>query len=243
MACRGIVWFGFLGAVFASASASGCGLLVSGDIADFTVRLPEKAITVDSAQWGLPADASFPTVECNVVATACSTGASAVCGEQNEGDGAVCFGVCTEGVCHATVVVQLFNRMELDKEVPELSRLDKAPLGSLEVNRIFYTVSENTFGVETPPLTVYVGGQGVMTIGDPGAVEVGTLAAIPAGTTVEDGAIEFIEGGKEALEERLRSYTTPFNVLVGGSIELDPGDPIPAGRLVAVVQVEATAGL
>ncbi len=218
-------------------TAPGC-LFVSSDVADFTFEIPEKSITVDTARWGLIGDQTFPEIPCEGMEGICSVGASAVC----EADG-ICFGSCEEGFCKATILLSLANRMDLKSEVAALEIIDRSPLSRLTVDRITYSVKENTFSAETPPLEVKIGAEDVTSPGHPMAELVGTIPPVAPMDTFSGYDLDFSEDGRAALEQRLRDYTNPFNIVVGGTIELRAGDAIPAGVLKAVVQVRATAGL
>jgi hypothetical protein len=66
---------------------------------------------------------------------------------------------------------------------------------------------------------------------------------VAAGSTVESGEVELLDSAEQTMERFLRDYRTPFNVIVGSLVELEAGDMVPQGRLVAIVQVDATAGL
>ncbi len=231
----------FLACALSGAPLVGCGL-VDSDIADFSLTLPEKDVRIDSAQWQLTEDATLPEVSCAGNEAVCALAAETVCQSSDE---AQCFAACepTPETCMFTIAFSLWNTIELDKEAPELESINGAPIGRVTVSRIFYRVSENSFSTDAPPLTVAVAPQGVTIVGDPQARVVGTIAPIPAGQSVESMDVEFTEDGLDHLRDVLRDYTTPFNLIVGGEVELSAGDDIPTGRLTAVVQVEATAGL
>ena len=77
---------------------------------------------------------------------------------------------------------------------------------------------------------------------DPQAQEVGTIPAVAAGT-MPSGDLELTADGQDILQEQFKDYQTPFNLIVGSNILIEAGDPMPMGRLVAVVKVEAHAGL
>ena len=68
--------------------AGGCGLIDS-DITRFDLRVSDKRFTVDTSEWNLTADASFPSIPCAGTPGICSTGIDQVCGND-----AACFGSC-----------------------------------------------------------------------------------------------------------------------------------------------------
>jgi hypothetical protein len=219
--------------------AGGCGLIDS-NIADFDLSLPEKELTVDTADWMLTDESTVPAVDCGDMAGVCSTAVAQIC-SANE----LCFGTCDAEAetCRAEVLIELFQRFELASEKPELSEIDGKPLVDVSITRIGYTVTENTLNVDSPELAVYIGPQEAMSSGHPQAEQIGTIPVTPAGTTVESGQVELLPDAEATMEQYLRDYQTPFNVIAGSLVKLGAGDVVPQGRLVAVVQVEATAGL
>lgn len=228
--------FALLG--FAAVAFVGCGL-IDPDIADFDLSLPEKDIVVDTSQWQLTTESSLPAVDCSVQAGVCSAGIAQLCGAEG-----VCFGSCNaDQVCDVTVLVNLWHPFDLAKEKPELEEIEGKPLVSISIKKIAYKVTENTMNIDSPEMTVFVGPAGVMSQGDPQAQAIGTIAVVPAGTTVEEGDVLLTEGGKEILAEFMKQYSVPFNVIIGTSVDISPGDTVPTGKLTAVVLVSAVAGL
>lgn len=226
-----------VGTALMAVVVAGCGL-VDPDITDFDLRVPPKEVTVDSQQWELTDADTMPDVPCSDMEAVCSNGVDEYCG--NEG---VCYGSCDGQSCRVTILVSLWNEVDLKNEVPELMEIDEKPLASVTVERIFYSVTENTFNIEAPELTVHVAPQGIMEPGDPQAEQIGTIAPIAAGETFAERDVEIDEEGRAILRSYMKDYTTPFNLLVGTTIELEAGDPIPMGKLVATVEVDAHAGL
>jgi hypothetical protein len=217
--------------------AAGCGL-IDPNITDFDLRLPEKEITVDTGHWELADEMTMPAVECEGAEGICQGGVNGICGA----DG-ICFGACEETHCKVLIAVALWNEFRLDEEVPELMEIERKPLASITVSRIYYAVTENTFNVPSPEFTVYLAPQTVMSPGDPQADEIGRIAPLEPGETVLERDVEVDEDGFEVLRSYIRNYTTPFNLIVGATIELRAGDPMPMGKLVAIVRVDAHAGL
>ena len=82
---------------------------------------------------------------------------------------------------------------------------------------------------------------------DPMAKQVGIIESVPAGSTVATKAMKYTTDGKQALVDTMSTYKTPFNVIVGTSkdnpIVIKMGDPVPSGKLDAVIQIKAHAGL
>ena len=225
-------------AVCAAASlATGCGL-IDPDIADFDLSLPEKELTVDSADWMLSTDATLPAVPCQAMPMACDTAVQAYCA-----DGESCAGSCDGTNCAVTVGVELWHMFNLALEKPELEQIDGQPLVDVTIERIFYRVTENSFNVDTPPLTIYAAPEAITDTDDGQAEPIGTIPVVSAGTLVADGEVMLTPTGRETMARYLRSYSTPFNIIIGGDIVLSAGDPMPNGRMVTVVGVEAHAGI
>jgi len=93
----------------------------------------------------------------------------------------------------------------------------------------------------SPELQVYLAPQGVMQPGSPQAEQIGTIVPIPAGVTIEEQDVELTVEGRNRLRDYMKAYATPFNLIVGSTVLLEPGDPIPTGRLVATIKVDAHA--
>lgn len=217
---------------------AGCGL-ISSDVTDFTLSLPEHKVTVDTADWKLAAMDEMPAVDCGGNEGVCSDGVSQYCGA----DG-VCFGACgAEQTCEVTVVVALWQKVDLAAESPELMSINDEPLVSVTVDHIQYSVIENTLNVASPELTVYAAPQSIMSPGDPLAQEIGTIAPIQPGETVTDRDIDLTADGQATLASFMQDYHTPFNLIVGSEVLIQAGDPMPTGHLVAGVKATAHAGL
>ena len=220
-----------------AAPLGGCGLIDS-NIADFDLSLPEKEVTVDTADWMLTDEATVPAVDCSGSPDICGAAVEEICASE------ACAGSCgADDSCRAEIQIELFHRFELQREKPELSEIDDQPLVRVNIRRVGYTVSENTMNVDSPPLTVFVGPQQAMSSGHAEAEVIGTIPVLAAGTTVTDGEMELVDGAEEILGRYMRAYQTPFNIIVGSTLDLEAGDVVPQGRLIAIVQVEATAGL
>ena len=139
--------------------------------------------------------------------------------------------------------VSRFHTFDLASEKPELQEIEGKPLVSIRISRVAYEITENTLNVNTPRLTIYVGPQSAMDGADPQARAIGNIPPALAGTTVAEAEVEMTADGEDILADFMKDYSTPFNIIVGGDVSLAAGDPVPTGRLVAVVKAEATAGL
>jgi hypothetical protein len=212
----------------------GCGLIDS-DITDFNLSINDKTFTVDTAQWELADQSTFPEVDCSVM-DVCSAAVMQSCMSDN------CFGSCDGQNCQALILVSLWVEIDLLDEHPELEEIDN--IVSVTINRVEYEISENTLTIDTPVMTLYVAPATVMSPGDPQAQEIGTIAPVTAGMpTTEPLEVNLTPEGRDNLREFMSQYRTPFNIIVGSEVEIMAGDPIPMGRLEANVRVTATAGL
>lgn len=223
--------------VAAVLSLTGCGLIDS-DITNFELLLPEKEFSVDTAQWELSEDAAFPEIPCDTQPGICPTGIAVACGNET-----LCFGSCDGVNCKATVLVALFQSVNMYDERPELKTIDEQPLVSVTIDRVAYDVTENTMNVDSPELTLYVGPATAMTPGDPLAQAVGTVAPVLAGTQPTEAQVNMTPEGREVLREFMKDYMTEFNIIVGAEVDIEAGDVMPSGRLTAKVYGNAHAGL
>jgi hypothetical protein len=80
-----------------------------------------------------------------------------------------------------------------------------------------------------------------MSVGAGGAQAVGIIPSLTPGSTIEDESVELTASGRMVLANRMRDYQTPFNLVVGATVLLRAGDPVPSGRLVANLRVSAHA--
>lgn len=221
-------------------AAGGCGL-ISSDITNFDLALPDKTFTVDSANWGLTGADALLNQHCDPppASDLCAGAATAACTE------GTCVGQCnpTSQTCDLTLFISLYTPVDLKAEKPELSSIDDEPVISVTVDSITYTVVENTLNVDTPEMKVYAGPSTATRPGDPASLEVATLPPIPAGQTVAATALQITGTGRTNLARFMGDWKTPFNIVVGTSVLVHMGDQVPAGRLVVKVNVKAHAGV
>lgn len=228
-----------LAGVLCASALTGCGLIDS-NVADFDLSMPERSFTVDTAQWELTGEARFPELDCTDQPQICSAAVQEACA------GDLCFGSCSpeDSNCQALLALQLWSTVDLFSEKPELQTINEQPLVSVQIDRVYYQIPENTLNVDTPELTIYVAPQTVMSPGDPAARAIGTIAPLAAGAVVlEETDVVFTEDGEQALHDAMKDYQTPFNLLVGTQMTLHGGDDVPTGRATATVNVQAHAGL
>src|SRR5215831_8252108 len=94
-------------AIVGALAVAACGL-VSKDIVDVTLRLPEKTFTLDADAWNLPPGAA-PSVPC---ADGCATGQAILCGS------ATCSADCDTATsfCQAHITLSESQSYDLTKE-------------------------------------------------------------------------------------------------------------------------------
>ncbi len=215
--------------------AASCGL-ISSDVTDFNLKLPEKPFNVDTADWMLSVQGStMPAIACPAVD--CTAATDMFCAQ----------GACTAdcdsgGHCQAHVAVAVSQKFDLAHESPELAKIDSQAGIKVTVEAITFVVKENTLNVTSPPLSVFLAPQGVLDPQSPEAVNIGTAEAVPAMQTGEV-VILFSATGKHAMEQYMGDYKTPFSVIVAGDVTMHAGDPVPKGKLSGVVSVTAHAGI
>jgi hypothetical protein len=228
-----------LAVALASAVLLGACGLIDSDIADVDLALPEKTFQIDTAQWNLDRADEVVAIACTPgeVPDRCAAAAVQLC-EQGE-----CEGACgSAGTCELTLHVVKVRAVDLVSEKPDLAEIQDSVL-DVTIDAIRYQVTENSLDVATPPFTLHVGPQTGMAPGDAGVVAIGTIPTVQASTMVARTKVELTSAGKDELTERMGDFRTPFNLLVAGDIVLRAGDPVPSGKLVAQVSVDAHAGL
>ncbi len=220
--------------------AGGCGL-VSSDVTDFDLTLPDKTFTIDAMSWQVNSQQAqaFLATSCASMPTVCNSAAQQACASG-------CSGTCDTGTqtCDLSLAVSLYNKVDLVMEKPELATINSEPVIKVTIDSVTYDVTQNTLNVDTPAMTIFVAPASVMDPSDPMAKAVGTLDGVMAGTTTTmSQTLMFTDTGKQTLIDTMSTFRTPFNIIVGSTLEVKSGDPVPMGQLTAVVHVKAHAGL
>ncbi len=219
---------------------TGCGLIDS-DVTTFDLNLPAKQFTIDATGWQVDqaqADALLAQ-SCSATPTVCAQAAMAACG-----DG--CDATCNPQTnrCDLVLDISLYRAIDLVTEKPELKSIDDQPVIEVSLQTVTYEVTSNTLNTATPEMTVYVAPMSVMDPMDPQAKPIGTIPSIAAAeTTTMPVAMTFTSTGRADLIAAMRNFKTPFNVIVGSTITVMQGDPVPTGKLDAVVNIRASASL
>ena len=231
---------GFVAPGLLAGLLAGCGL-VSSDVTNFDLTLPDKTFTVDTSSWQVDDQAAmtFLQTSCASAPAVCSSAAEMACAMN-------CSGECNANTqtCDLTLEVALHQPVNLVEERPELKSINDEPVIKVTIDSVTYEVTQNSLNVATPPMQLYVAPISVMDPNDPQAKEIGTIeAAAPGFVTDGPQDIAFTATGKAELIDMMSTYQTPFNVLVGSTLVVTAGQPVPTGKLAAVVHIKAHAGL
>jgi hypothetical protein len=214
--------------------AAGCGL-ISSDVDDFPLGMPEHPFAVDADAWQLKVTGDVPSVPCSAD---CATATTTFC-EEND----VCSASCgANDSCQVDLGISIYQMFHLALEQPELMAIDAQASIDVSVDSLVFVVEENTLSRETPPLSVYLAPLTVTDVNDAGAQLIGTIEPIATGF-VGNGAITFTGDGKATMEAYMKDFRTPFNVLVSGSLAVQGGDAVPMGRLSGHITAIAHASL
>lgn len=228
-------------AVGVALGATGCGL-ISSDVTNFDLTLPEKKFTIDASGWDVQqADADqFTALSCASNASVCSSAVTQACMTG-------CTGICNSAkTCDLSLDVSAKLPVDLMMEKPELKTINDQPVIKVTIDSVTYTVDSNNLNVATPEINVYVGATTVLRPNDPAnpATLIGTIPPIPAGQTITSPQmLMFTPTGKADLVKFMSSFKTPFNVLVGSSLLITKGQAVPMGKLEALVFIKGHAGV
>ena len=223
---------------FGMIALSGCGL-ISSNAVTYDLDLPAQSFSVDASGWQLSVSAasSYLSKSCVDAPNLCATAAASACPMN-------CTGTCnaSANTCDLGLEIAVHQTIDLVSQKPELKNVDSATsILQVTVDAVTYEVTANTLDYDTPALAVYVATSSVMNPGDPAAHQIGTIPLIAKGTTRTTVEMQFIDGGQDQLTATLSNFKNPFNVIVGGTLNLSAGDPIPHGKLDANVTIKAHA--
>ena len=220
------------------AASAGCGL-ISSDVADFDLDLPDKSFSIDTSGWEIDRAQAMVLLNtsCAAAPSVCNTAAQMAC-DMN------CSGTCNASQrCELQLDVSLYQKVDLITEKPELKSINDQPVIKVTIDSVNYEVVANTLTVATPELELFVAPTSVMNPKSPEAIVIGTVPPVEAGATVASTPIRFNATGKAKLVEMMSTYRTPFNVIVGSTLTVTGGQMIPDGKLDAVIRIRAHAGL
>jgi hypothetical protein len=157
-----------------------------------------------------------------------------------------CSGSCdmTTQKCDLGLNVSVYQGVDINMSNPELAMIAKEPVVKVTIDNIVYSVTEDSLNVATPEMTVYVAPMSVMSPSDPSATAIGTIPPVQPNPTLDvPMMMMFTDSGKASLAAMMGNYKTPFNVIVGSTVLVKMGDPLPTGKLTATVEITAHAGV
>lgn len=220
-----------------------CGLIDS-DVTNFDLTLPDKSFSVDASGWQVDQMAAdtFLAMSCAGSPSICSSAATQACPMN-------CSGRCgsTSSKCELELNVSAYKGIDLVMEKPELNQINDKPVIKVTIDSVRYAVTMNTLNVATPAMGVFVAPITVMDPKDQMAKQIGIIEPVPAGATIATRDMTYTADGKQILIDTMSTYKNPFNVIVGTSKEnpivITAGQMVPTGKLDAVIQIKAHAGL
>jgi hypothetical protein len=226
-----------LGAALLLVLAGGCGL-ISSDVTNFNLDLPEKKFSVDTASWNVDQQMAMAVLNTSCsMSSQCMQAAEAACAMD-------CSGTCNmQSRCSINLDVGLHTSVNLLMEKPELQSINDKSVIDVTIDDLTYVVEANTLNVPTPEMKIYVAPVTVMDPKDPMAKQIGTIPAVEAGMTTPSAKMMFTAMGRENLTATMGNFKTPFNIIVGSTLTMSSGMPVPTGRLDATIKVRAHAGL
>jgi hypothetical protein len=220
------------------ALVSGCGV-ISSDVTNFNLDLPDKKFTIDTMSWNVDQQMAMTALNTTCSSsTQCMAVADAACSMD-------CTGVCNPASrCTVNLDVGLHTSVNLLMEKPELQQITDKGVIDVEVDDLLYVVEQNTLNVATPEIGIYVAPMSVMDPVDPMAKKIGTIPPVAAGTATPNAQkMMFTPDGRDHLKAAMGNFKTPFNVIVGSTLSMTSGMPIPQGRLDALIRIRAHAGI
>jgi hypothetical protein len=237
-----------LGAVVLGLSVvAGCSL-ISSDVTNFDLTLPDKKFTIDASNWKVDttkasslfsSDGKLMSVSCSSNPSVCSSAVMQACPMD-------CEGKCntTSNLCEMKLIVSLSQSVDLMKEKPELESINSEPVIKVSIDSVTYEVRSNSLNVATPEIKVSIAPTSAVTPLDAQAKLIGTIPEIqPGWTTSGPEMMMFTATGKALLVDTMSHFKTPFNVWVGSSLVITAGQPLPQGKLEAVVHITGHAGI
>jgi len=225
---------------------AGCGL-ISSDVTDFDLTLPDKKFTIDAEGWQVDttqaslfdSSGNLRGVQCASMPTACSSVVAQACTTD-------CSGSCnmTSNSCELSLDISRSQAVDLVSEQPELKSVNDQPVIKVTIDSVTYEIASNTLNVATPEIKLYVAPMSVRKATDVQAKLIGSIAEVPPGwVTTGPQAVMFTPTGKADLVNIMSQFKVPFNVLVGSSLRITAGQALPKGKLEAVVHIKGHAGL
>ncbi|MFN7701562.1 MAG: hypothetical protein ACK6CU_17620 [Deltaproteobacteria bacterium] len=113
-------------------------------------------------------------------------------------------------------------------------------LDAIEVRRVTYVASPNSLNVDVPDIEVFWGPDTAAGLDSPGVARLGVVPGLPAGTA-QNGDMSIDGAGAAALSDHVVGGNRRVRFFARTSIDLDPGDPIPAGGATLTVNLTVRA--
>lgn len=249
-----------VGLILAFVGLGAC--ILDDDVDDFDFKLPDKSFQVNASELGLSTTTTIqcdpgndtcgqvdPALVCDSQESVCGLGQTASfpqlqCAQQDvcQEFGGAMYCDAPADACRAEVEFELSAEVNLADEVQELREVGNITITKVTLKSLYVDVEVNTLGVDTPEMGLYIGPQTANSVSDPDVRRVGTIPSFPPETQRVD--VVLTTEGRTELTERLRTPNAPFKLLVHGTLELGPGDPLPdlwTGQLNVIVSGEATA--
>ncbi len=131
-----------------------------------------------------------------------------------------------------------FDRFAEEAQVPELI----ASIERIDIEEATWRLSRNTLNVGLPEVEVHWGPASAASV-DPaqGVMRLGTIEPIAAGA-VGEGSLRLDAVGEEALSEHLLSVDRSVRFFLRTTVDVDPGEPFPAGLLRGDVRMRVVFG-
>jgi hypothetical protein len=151
---------------------------------------------------------------------------------------------CEAGFCDPapkTLAAPVGEVVDVDDLLAETREVGLRVVDSYDVEEVSYDVQLNTLSVPTTEIEVFWGPEAATAIDESlGVRRFGTVPAIAAGQT-RSGQVIIDPEGEAALSEYLVEGGARIRFFARTVVDLDPGDPFPAGRVRVAVNVRVRA--
>src|SRR3954468_4436436 len=163
--------------------AAGCGL-ISSDVTNFELMLPDKKFTIDASGWQVNTAASnlfdngqLKAMQCKSTPALCSSLVNTACSSN-------CTGSCNTGTdsCELSLDVSRPLKVDLVTEDPNVKAINDQPVIKVSIDSVTYEVPSNSLNVDTPMFEVYVAPLSKIAT-DPEAQLIGTIPPVTRMTT------------------------------------------------------------
>jgi hypothetical protein len=140
-----------------------------------------------------------------------------------------------DGLCDPVPTTATLASQDIDlREVMERFSI----VNAIALRGVEYAVVGNTLNVDLPAVEVYWAPVGTASIAD--ALHLGSFPAVRAGETPM-ARVPLDATGTAALNDHLEVVSRQFRIFLEATIDVDPGDRVPQGAVMANVQFEIRA--